>query len=359
MSKKIPLCKKLPESVIYKSSRNWIFTLNNYTDNDIEELKKIECRCIIFGKEIAPLTLTPHLQGCIVFNTIKSFKQVKLLNDKCRFESMICPLENNISYCKKDTDYICIGDIPISKKTKGLKGKESAINIWGDFDKDIISGMSKKDLVLKYPKLYGCYKNGFDAHFELFKPKMIYDITKIDKPLYEWQNKFLELIKITDDRKIIWVYGKTGNEGKTSMSKHMISCLNYLRCENGKSTDIAHMWQGQDCIFDLSRSQEDHLNYSIIESIKNGLVFSGKYDSCSKAYKIPQVIVFANFAPDTSKLSIDRWDIWEINKTKDMKYICVNDLIDDTDTTYYNSSSSSNSSNKSFEKIIKKSKNFK
>lgn len=46
----------------------YAFTLNNYTDADYEALKTVKCRWIIFGKEVAPTTGTPHLQGEVYFN---------------------------------------------------------------------------------------------------------------------------------------------------------------------------------------------------------------------------------------------------------------------------------------------------
>lgn len=46
--------------------KRWLFTLNNYTDEDVENLKALaqdKCRYMVFGYEIAPTTGTPHLQG--------------------------------------------------------------------------------------------------------------------------------------------------------------------------------------------------------------------------------------------------------------------------------------------------------
>jgi len=45
--------------------RNWVFTLNNYTDDDIDRLANPyeQVKYIAYGKEIAPTTETPHLQG--------------------------------------------------------------------------------------------------------------------------------------------------------------------------------------------------------------------------------------------------------------------------------------------------------
>jgi len=48
--------------------RNWVFTLNNYTDEDIARLANPyeQVKFIAYGKEIAPTTETPHFQGYIM-----------------------------------------------------------------------------------------------------------------------------------------------------------------------------------------------------------------------------------------------------------------------------------------------------
>lgn len=45
----------------------WCFTLNNYTDEEIRRLESLECERLVVGKEVAPTTGTPHLQGYIRF----------------------------------------------------------------------------------------------------------------------------------------------------------------------------------------------------------------------------------------------------------------------------------------------------
>lgn len=50
-----------------------------------------------------------------------------------------------------------------------------------------------------------------------------------------------------------------------------------------------------------------------MESIKNGMFLSTKYLPKKKVLKeTPHVVVFANFKPDTIKMSLDRWTIDEI-----------------------------------------------
>jgi hypothetical protein len=65
-------------------------------------------------------------------------------------------------------------------------------------------------------------------------------------------------------------------------------------------------------VFDIPRTAENYLSYTGIEEIKNALFFSNKYESGQVVGNKPCVLVFANFEPDTEKLSQDRWRIYNI-----------------------------------------------
>jgi hypothetical protein len=67
-------------------------------------------------------------------------------------------------------------------------------------------------------------------------------------------------------------------------------------------------------VFDLSRTMVDHCDhiYNIIEKFKDVCLFSGKYESHTKIFDPPHVVIFANFKPDLTKLSEDRWKVFSI-----------------------------------------------
>lgn len=55
-----------------KQSTRYCFTLNNYTDNDIELLRKFYagfCKYLVYGKEVGEKCRTPHLQGFFTLKT--------------------------------------------------------------------------------------------------------------------------------------------------------------------------------------------------------------------------------------------------------------------------------------------------
>lgn len=109
-------------------SRNWAFTFNNYTQAHKDVFDEVPCSYIIYGEEVGEQG-TPHLQGTIIFETVKSFKQVKtaLIFQSVHVE--ICrDVFKSIAYCKKEGKFTERGEAPLTPKEKGQKEKER----WAD-----------------------------------------------------------------------------------------------------------------------------------------------------------------------------------------------------------------------------------
>ena len=88
-------------------SQNWVFTINNYTEETIERLCQIpiEKAWIVFGKETAPSTGTKHLQGYIALADRTKRRTVeKLLGGKAWLD-VTHSIENAIGYSIKDMDF--------------------------------------------------------------------------------------------------------------------------------------------------------------------------------------------------------------------------------------------------------------
>lgn len=101
-------------------SRAYCFTTNNYSDDDISTLLAIDCRYLIFGRETAPDTGTPHLQGYIYFANAKHFNSVKSLLPKgSHIETARGSPDHNIEYCSKSGNFQEKGERPLSQKRKG------------------------------------------------------------------------------------------------------------------------------------------------------------------------------------------------------------------------------------------------
>lgn len=142
------------------------------------------------------------------------------------------------------------------------------------------------------------------------------EFIKSIKELYPWQAKLRdELLTDPEDRKIKWIWDKEGNKGKTQFCKYMIMKHGATVLGNGQFKDIAQALPSNPKIvlFNVTRDLEDRINYSALEAVKDGLMFSGKYESRMKVFNSPHVVIFANFEPKKTAMSKDRWDIEELS----------------------------------------------
>lgn len=150
-------------------SRNWVWTLNNFTPEDVATLATLPCSYVCAGEEIAPTTGTPHLQGFIAFSTQKVMP--KKLIPGAHFEVMKGTQEQAIAYCQKDGVFHEYGVRPKSSKQKGLDEKER----WADIRKLAIAG-DFETLGEKYPKESVLY----DKNLERVYAKRPREIETID-----------------------------------------------------------------------------------------------------------------------------------------------------------------------------------
>lgn len=102
-------------------SRNWCFTINNYTETDILACDEIECSYVIYGDEVGD-TNTPHLQGYIEFKDAKSLKSIKdKLGGRAHLETRRGSALQASDYCKKQGTYFERGTISNQGKRTDLE----------------------------------------------------------------------------------------------------------------------------------------------------------------------------------------------------------------------------------------------
>jgi len=100
-------------------SRNFCFTLNNYSLDEYELLlNTTECVYICIGEEIAD-TGTRHLQGYVSFKDAKTLSSLKKINARCHWEICKGTPSQNRAYCIKDGTFEEHGSIPMDPKKKG------------------------------------------------------------------------------------------------------------------------------------------------------------------------------------------------------------------------------------------------
>lgn len=80
-------------------SRGFTFTLNNYTNDDINMIKEFKCQ-YIFQEETGE-SGTKHLQGMLYFTNAVSFNTVKTMLPRAHIEKMKSKIAS-IKYCSKE-----------------------------------------------------------------------------------------------------------------------------------------------------------------------------------------------------------------------------------------------------------------
>lgn len=281
--------------------RDYILVINNWTEQEFQMLK-LECEkkstYAIIGKEVGE-SGTPHLQSFIYWSNQREFSAIKKKFPRAHIErkSKKSTFKEASDYCKKDGDFWEHGELPLDR----------SVNNWESIDADIKGGMSWEELSSKYPEESIKYVGGLRGHYETHRPKYKYSLPE---PLRPFQEEILEYIKRpVNDTSILWIFDVVGNAGKSKLAGHLLSNCGFIVFGNGKTSDIAYAWNGENVVMDYSRSQQEHINYGVLEDLKNGRIFSPKYQSATKFYKPIHLMVFANFMPDKSKMSLHKWDI--------------------------------------------------
>lgn len=96
-------------------TRAWCFTLNN---PQVEPERPPNVQYLIFGREIAPATGTPHLQGFVYFTKPQRLSGCQAWLPTAHWTACDGTPEQNITYCKKGGDFLEQGDPPAPRGKK-------------------------------------------------------------------------------------------------------------------------------------------------------------------------------------------------------------------------------------------------
>lgn len=105
-------------------SRGFCFTLNNYTVQNTPTLEGLGCIYLLYGREVAPATGTPHLQGYVYFRNARTLRSVITKLPGAHVEVARGSSLANFEYCTKSGDFNEFGDRPLDPQEKGDKEKE-------------------------------------------------------------------------------------------------------------------------------------------------------------------------------------------------------------------------------------------
>jgi len=243
-------------------AKHWVFTLNNHTIENINEI--INCSSIkrLSSQEEIGESGTPHLQGYIEFVTKKRPKSI-FTNFNAHWEK-----------CKSIKDAIAY-----TQKEDTRSGKQYLKNI------------------------------------RKIRPIKCLNLAQ----LYPWQKKIVDLCSTEpDDRTIHWLWETKGNVGKSALVRYL--CINVgALLVSGKAADIKYQIANakevpEIIIWDIPRTAQNYVNYCALEEVKNGCFASNKYESKMCIINSPHVICFANFEPELENMSVDRWNIVDLGE---------------------------------------------
>lgn len=286
-----------------------MFTHNNYTV-DVENkyrdfINNPDIIYLVFGREVAPTTGTPHLQGYVVFGSRQRIATVRGLFVGAHVECARGNPTQCRTYCIKDGDYEEFGaftDIP-------FQGKRSDIDNYKEWLREQTEYPTDSNIALTWTTLYIKYAKRLLELRDFVFPSPILETADYR---FGWQANLAATLKNdpVNDRAIKFYVDPEGGSGKTWFIRKYLS-------ENddgqffsiGKRDDIAYAVDvtKRVFLFNIPRDNMQYLQYGMLESIKDRLIFSPKYVSITKRLiHKPHVIVFCNEDPDNTKLSADR-----------------------------------------------------
>jgi len=308
-------------------SRHWAFTLNNYTAEDVARLEVIgvseDVEYLIVGREVAP-SGTPHLQGFVSFVARRCFTPCQqllgfALNDDGGHRPHVeqargTPYENKV-YCSKGGNYQEWGvppDVVGSQSRRGVASQFDDYKQWLlSFIEETGRGPSEREVANQHPALFCRYYRSLMVLTSHLSPAPRLQ----EGELRDWQIDLNNLIQgEADDRIVNFIVDPEGNKGKTFFQRWFYTNNSDKSqiLSVAKRDDMAHAIDETKTVFLLNvpRGGMEFLQYTILEQLKDRMVFSPKYDSRMKVLKAKtHVCVFCNEEPDLRKMTEDRYNI--------------------------------------------------
>ncbi len=252
-----------------KRSRRWIFVINNPSEDVISSASGLPfkdsashyCVQLESGDDG-----TPHLQGFVSWINAKTFKATKPLLWGAHIEAAKGTLKRNKEYCSK------------------AEGR-----------------------------LRGPWFHGFPT------PR------PLPTELYPWQIWATEIVSgVADDRTIYWIFEEPGGSGKSALQliweRDFHALFVGFNARDVKCA-IKLAWFKDDAVppdnpiimINLPRNTQNRFLWPLLEELKDGLIFSGKYESGQCLLPRSHVVVFANEVPLRPTISRDKLYLFRID----------------------------------------------
>jgi len=317
-----------------KTSRYFCFTLNwpdefelehfpldgpGPLEADLEQIPNIKYCCYQFelGANEEETQFNAHFQGYIELTKAARFSSIK----KGQLQWAHCETRQGTrdqarNYCRKPEGRL---DGPWEFGT--LSGGQGQRNDLQEAAKCLLETRNLKQLAMEHPTSFIKYHSGFRNLLDATREA---PVMPEPEQWRDWQNNALQLLQgPPDPRAIHWFVDFEGGAGKSFLVRYLATNRGALPLGSGRHDRLLHAYNGESCVtFDFSRdvggtagdTGGDRTPYAVIESIKNGVIFSGFFGAGPKIFPVPHVLCFSNFEPDRAKLSADRWDVHYVQK---------------------------------------------
>lgn len=244
--------------------RNWCFTVNNYSKDDLERLSEVQVGYIVYGFEVGE-SGTPHLQGYVELLNPKSMSATKkYLGVECHLEARKGTGLQASDYCKKGEEYVERGE---------LKNPNGVTKQYKEIVDHIKDGRGLRELV----------EDGASLHILQYARNII--------PLLEEGRNF--------KTQVWWLHGATGT-GKSRYCHEMYPEA-YWKSPTTKWWDG---YDGQDVVV-VDDYRKDFCTFAELLRLCDRYPLQVEYKGGTRQFR-PKVLVF------TSPKS---WEDWWLGRT--------------------------------------------
>ncbi len=301
--------------------KRWCFTAFDYPVDWMENLKKVDAieYCVV-GVETCPKTQKLHLQGYLELEKRKRGKALQKLFKKAGFTTQVHltgargTAEQNQKYCKKTrAEDKEANDVVAEWGEPSVQGRRTdLLACFARMQEGATNSQIRDEFTSCHARNHKWITSTIEELAEERELKRR-RLTLLDRELRGWQASVLASLAAQTSRTVTWVWEETGGVGKTWLADYLVDQEEAFVVTGGKWSDIAYAYNRQRVVvFDLARCQKEMVPYKVMEDFKNGRLFSPKYESVTMTFPSCHVMVLANYAPDKTQLSADRWDIHNI-----------------------------------------------
>lgn len=315
----------------------WTFTLNNYGERDILNIKGMVgqrgIKYVCFGREIGD-SGTPHLQGYLqstqkqLTRLLLAFGNAKPHLERQKGNTGPTDAEINregekpftaVGYCMKDGDFWENGTKENLEPTRqgqrmDLEGAMTAVK---EGVREIEMYEKHTQVMARYPRLIERYTELVQEEEAMHSLRTEYSAWSLNR----WQDALRNTLEQDPDpRQIHWIWSTEGEMGKSGMAMWLAVMKDAFLVTPERKGDMAHAFAKSPkkiVVFDCTRATEAGSigpSYSIAEQFKNGFLFSPKFNSRRVVFKKPHVVFFANFSPDMKIWSEDRYIVTKLDQ---------------------------------------------